>query len=448
MNIQRSWGPVARGAFLAAVVALLSACATPRYDIQAPTGTAVPCGAVTSGGPCQVKARVAWVGASLHPVPELWLDGVVVPNALTPASGNVVGTLSMAPGPHVVVVTGILSDGWSFKSYSATSNFTVAPPPPPTTPTGSLTLTTPVAALLVERTKSVTVPITISRTAPFAGAVTVTVAGLPMGATASPLTILPTQTSGALMLSVPASVPFGKSSLTLSGSAGPAGPSDTAPLALTVGRAAGALIEANPTPYASTLPSTVTSRSGTFRVEISTGAPTLPQPRKARFFRGTQPLGSEIGFALGPVSTLGGAGFCDDTAAGALTRGVVLTGMPAGFASQNVFTFVDLTGNAGVQRQVPANMQSSAPAPHVFQPRVFFSADCSIALVASVNTLGPQNHLVQVFDMTTGSPLGSEIPFDTPIFSATLQTVGAAQRVEVKVDTGAAGAQVVHRPVP
>ena len=442
MNIQRSWRQGARGFFLSALVGLLSACATPRYEIQAPTGTAVPCAPATLGGPCRVQARVAWVGASLHPVPELWLDGVVVPNALTPATSNVVGTLSMAPGPHVVAVTGVLSDGVSFKSYSATSSFTVA------APTGSFTLTTPVAALLVERTKSVTVPIAIARTAPFAGAVTVTVAGLPMGATASPLTILAAQTSGSVTVSVPASVAFGKSSLTLGGSAGPGGPTDTAPLALTVGRATGALIEASPTPYASTLPSTVTSRSGIFRVEISTGPPTLPEPRKARFFRGAQPLGNEIGFSLGPVSTLGGAGFCDDSAAGALTRGVVLTGMPAGFAAQNVFTFVDLTVNAGVQRQVPANMQSSAPSPHVFQPRVYFSADCSIALVASVNTLGPQNHLVQVFDMVTGSPIGSEIPFDTPIFGAALQTVGAAQRVEVKVDTGTAGAQVVHRPVP
>ncbi len=447
MNIDRSWRAAARGLFLSAIVVLLSACATPRYEIQAPTGTTVPCNAATSGGPCQVKAQVAWVGASLHPVPELWLDGVVVPNALTPATGNVVGTLPMAPGPHAVVVTGVLSDGWSFKSYSATSNFTVLPPPPPTMPTGGLTLTTPVAALLVERTKSVTVPITITRTAPFAGAVTVTVAGLPMGATASPLTIGPMQTGGSLVLSAPASVGFGKSSLTLSGSAGPTGPSDTAPLSLTVGRATGPLIEANPTPYASTLPSTVTSRSGTFRVEISTGPPSLPQPRKARFFRGTQPLGNEIGFALGPVSTLGGAGFCDDTAAGALTRGVVLTGMPAGFASQNVFTFVDMA-NPHALRQVPANMQSSAPAPHVFQPRVFFSADCSIALVASVNTLGPQNHLVQVFDMMTGSPIGSEIPFDTPIFSALVKTTGTTQQVEVKVDTGAANAQVVNRAVP
>lgn len=447
MNTQQSWRAAARGLFLAAVVALLSACATPRYDIQAPTGMAVPCGATTSGGPCQVQARVAWVGASLHPVPELWLDGAVVPNALTPATGNVVGTLSMAPGAHVVVVTGILSDGWSFRSYSATSNFTVLPPPPPTTPTGSFNLTTPAPAVLVERTKSVVVPVTITRTAPFAGAVTVTVTGLPMGVTASPLSIGPTQTSGSLTLTAPASVAFGKSSLTLSGSAGPTGPSDSASLSLTIGRATGALIEANPTPYASTLPSTVTSRSGIFRAEISTGAPTLPQPRKARFFRGTQPLGNEIGFALGPVSTLGGAGFCDDSAAGALTRGVVLTGMPSGFASQNVFTFVDMA-NPHALRQVPANMQSSAPSPHVFQPRVFFSADCSLALVASVNTLGPQNHLVQVFDMVTGSPIGSEIPFDTPIFSALVKTTGATQQVEVKVDTGATNPQVVNRTVP
>lgn len=448
MNLQRTWRAAARSLCLVAVAALLSACATPRYDIQSPaTGTTVQCNAATSGGPCRVPARVAWVGASLHPVPELWLDGAVVANALAPATGNVVGTLSMAPGPHVVVVTGILSDGWSFRSYSATSNFTVAPPPTPIPPTGGFTLTTPAPALLVERTKAVTVPVTIARTAPFAGAVAVTVSGLPAGVTASPLTIGPAQTSGSLTLSAPASAGFGKSSLTLRGSAGPSGPSDTAPLSLTVGRATGALVEANPAPYASALPSSATSRSGTFRVQVSTGAPTLPQPRKAVFFRGTQQLGQEIGFTVGPVSTLGGAGFCDDTAAGALTRGVVLSGQLPGFSSQNVFTFVDMA-SPHVLRQVSADMQSSAPTPHVFQPRVFFSADCSIALVASVNRLGPQNHLVQVFDMMTGSPIGSEIPFDTPVFSGLVKTTGTTQQVEVKVDTGTAGAQVVNRPVP
>jgi hypothetical protein len=433
--------------FLVAVAAVLSACATPRYEIQAPThGSTVAC-AATASGSCQVQARVAWQGASFHPVPELWLDGAVVPNALTPATGNVIGNLSMAPGAHTIVVTGLLSDGVSLKTYSATSSFTVSPPPTPVPPTGGFTLTTPSAALLVERTKSVMVPVTISRTGPFAGAVTVTVSGLPAGVTASALTIAAAQTGGTLSLSASAAASFGKTSLTLRGSGGTTGPTATAPLSLTVGRATGAFAEANPAPYASTLPSSRTSRSGTFRVDISTGAPTLPQPRKAVFFRGTQQLGQEIGFTLGPVSTLGGAGFCDDAAAGALTRGVVLSGALPGFSSQNVFTFVDMA-NPQVLRQVSANMQSSAPSPHVFQPRVFFSADCSVALVASVNTLGPQNHLLQLFDMTTGSPIGTELPFDTPIFSATLQTVGAAQRVEVKVDTGAAGAQVVNRPVP
>jgi hypothetical protein len=350
----------------------------------------------------------------------------------------------MVPGPHLIVVNGLLSDGVSIKTYSATSNFTVAPPP---APTGSFTLTTPAPALLVERTRSATVPVTIARTAPFAGAVTVTVTGLPAGVTASPLTIAATQSAGSLTLTVPASAGFGRSALTLRGSAGPAGPNDTAALSLTVGRAAGALVEASPAPYSSALPSTAASRSGTFRVQVASGAPTLPQSRKAVFFRGMQQLGQEIGFTLGPVSTLGGAGFCDDAAAGALTRGVVLSGQLPGFSSQNVFTFVDMA-NPQVLRQVPADMQSSAPSPHVFQPRVFFSADCSIALVASVSTIGPQNHLLRLFDMTNGSPIGSEIPFDTPVFSALVKTTGTAQQIEVKVDTGGANAQVVNRPVP
>ena len=86
--------------------------------------------------------------------------------------------------------------------------------------------------------------------------------------------------------------------------------------------------------------------AGGFRVDIAAGGTTLPQPQKATFFRGTQAVGNEIGFTKGPNSTLGGAGFCANTAPVAITRGVVLSGAMPSYPSQNVVTLLDLTATA------------------------------------------------------------------------------------------------------
>jgi hypothetical protein len=210
------------------------------------------------------------------------------------------------------------------------------------------------------------------------------------------------------------------------------------PLRITVGRETGAFAEATPSPYLSSLPSSKTALAGAFRVDIATGAPTLPQPRKASFFRAAQAVGGEIGFTLGPVSNVGGAGFCANTLPVAITRGVVLSGALPGRASQNVVTFLDLTVNAPVLMEVPTdmNVQQTATGPFIlFQPRVYFSRDCTLALVAGANKLGPTR-------------IGAELPFETSIFSALVRTNGTKQEVEVKVDTGAASAQTAVRTIP
>ena len=237
----------------------------------------------------------------------------------------------------------------------------------PAGPVGSFTLTVAAPSLLIERTKSGAVAVSVARVAPFNGPVTVTLAGgdasaaLPAGVAASTLTIAAGRSVGTLTIAVSAAAKFGPSALTVH-AAGPGGVAPgNASLALVVGRATGSFAEASPTPYASTVPSNVTSHTAAFRVEISAAASGPTQARTARFFRGPIPLGSELGFSLGPTPTLGGAGFCDDLAAGALGRGVVLSAAPPGSPSQNVVTFVDLTGKPDVVRQVGADMQATAP---------------------------------------------------------------------------------------
>jgi hypothetical protein len=177
----------------------------------------------------------------------------------------------------------------------------------------------------------------------------------------------------------------------------------------------------------------------------------VPEARKATFFRGTQRIGNEIGFELGPVSTLGGAGFCNNSASAAITRGVVLSGQLPGFASQNVVTFLDLTVNSPPLVQETADMtvqHTTGGAFITFQPRVFFSRDCTLALVAGANKLGPSKHILRVYDLTNGQPLGTEVPFETATFSALVRNVTGKQEIEIKVDTGSPTAQTVVIVIP
>ena len=395
-----------------------------------------------------MTAQVAWRGVSVNPTPDLSLDGMPFANALAvPPTGKfVVGMLPMAPGSHKIDIAGLLSDGASIQTYTASSSFTVSPR---AAPVGSVSIQAPTMPGLLERTKSAPVTVAVVRTAPFVGPVSVSFAANPpaLGVTATSATIAGGATSATLIFAASGVATLGivSGKLTATGT-GIAATTQT--VSIRIGRTTGPFSEASPTPYSSSLPSTVTSASTTYRVEIATGAPSLPQPRKASFFKGTTRLGNDIGFTLGPVSSLGGAGFCPDAPGPTPGRGVVLSGMLPGFASQNVFTFVDLEGAAHAMHEVPADMQSSAGTPHVFQPRVYFSPDCSVAMVVGVSTLGPLKNVLRLIDLTTGASLGSELNFETNIYGATLTTVGSAQRVVVVTDTGAATAQTMNANVP
>jgi len=324
----------------------------------------------------------------------------------------------------------------------------------PAGPVGSFMLALAAPAVLIERTKSAAVAVSVTRVAPFNGPVTVSVGGagasaaLPTGVLANALTIPAGRSVGTLTIAVLGAAKFGSSALTVRGAA-PGGVATTSvSLALVVGRATGGFAEASPTPYASTVPSNVTSHTAAYRVEVAAAAAGAAQARTARYFKGPIPLGSELGFSLGPAPALGGAGFCDDLAAGALARGVVLSATAPGSRTQNVVTFVDLTGNAAVVREVGVDMHAVAPKPRVFAPRVFFSPDCSIALVAGVNRRASPHHLLQLVDLTTGNRLGSDIGFSSTQFQAQVKSAGTAQQLEVTVDAGSATARTISIALP
>jgi hypothetical protein len=431
-------------------LALASCTRKPHYEINAPvSGASIVC-TDAAGVSCEVPVNVTWEGVALQSRPEATFDGVVLVDPFTNAC--CVATMITGVGRHTFGVSG---DLWankfnSLSRYSATSTFTITPQPPVPPPTGGFSLSASPSALAVERGTSTTAKITVTRRAPFAGAVTVVASAPPTGVTVTSLTVGAGMTSDVVSIATSPAAAIGKVTLDLKGTSSGTLKSATS-VVVTIGRESGAFMEANPTPYVSTLPSTVHALAGAFHVDISAGSPSLPQARKAAFFRGSGGVGGDIGFTLGPGSNLGGAGFCNNSSPAALTRGVVLSGQLPGFSSQNVVTLLDLTANSPGLVEIPVDMrvQQTTGGPFIqFNPRVFFSRDCTLALVAGVNPLGPSMHILRVFDLVTGRPIGPEVSFDTPAFSALVRTVGTKQEVEVKVDAGASSAQTIVIAIP
>lgn len=421
----------------------------PHYQINRPVDQSSIACTDPAGVNCQVPIEVQWEGVSVRPHPEVALDNAPLTVLFNDTGNSSAAILTTGLGAHTLVVSGDLTAKGSIATYSAQSAFTVTAQLPPTGGPGGFSVSAAPSDLLVERGKSATTTVTITRIAPFAGAVTLAISAPPTGIAAPSVTIPAGTSTGTITISASAAAVHGKPMLPLTGTSSGVANAGT-PLKLTVGRETGTFQEANPTPYQSNVPQTKTALAGGFRVDIAAGGTTLPQPRKATFFRGTQAVGNEIGFTLGPNSTLGGAGFCANTAPVAITRGVVLSGAMPSYPSQNVVTLLDLTATAPQLIEVPTDMtvQRTGGPLISFQPRVFFSRDCTVALVAGANKLGPSNHILRVYDLNSGQPIGAEVTFDTPVFSALLRNAGAKQEVEIKVDVGGTNPQTVVRAIP
>jgi hypothetical protein len=433
-----------------ALFALAACSQNPHYVINEPGDQGSLVCTDAAGVTCKVPLNVQWDGVSVRPQPAVEFDGAPLTLTFGTVGKSSVATITTGVGQHTVKVSGDLTAKGTIANYSATSTFTVTPATPPPPATGGFSISAGPADLLIERGKSATTTITVTRVAPFANAIKVDLSTPPAGITAPSVTIASGSNSGVMTISAGAAAVNGKVTLSLTGTA--AGVSSASgSVKVTVGRETGAFAEANPAPYQSTIPSTRNALAGTFRVDLSTGAPTVPQPRKANFFRGTTAVGNDIGFTLGPNSSLGGAGFCANSSPMAITQGVVLSGALPGFASQNVFFILDVTASAPALRQATADMtvQQTPTGPFItFQPRVFFSKDCTVALIAGANKLGPSKNILRLMDLISGQPLGTEVPFETATFSALLRNNGSKQEVEIKVDTGAPSAQTTVVQIP
>lgn len=89
------------------------------------------------------------------------------------------------------------------------------PPPPPATPAFTLALTG--GAVTILQGETATLGVSVTRSGGFTGAVTVSVEGLPAGATAAPVTIAGSATTGQVTITTTGAVVVGTASLTLRG---------------------------------------------------------------------------------------------------------------------------------------------------------------------------------------------------------------------------------------
>jgi hypothetical protein len=437
------------------LVFALPACQyTPKYVINAPANATTIACSDSMNTACSVPVDIQWKGVQVKPQPDLTLDGATLNITLTASGNSEVGALTVPVGAHVLVVSGDLSGNNTIQNYSATSSFTVGPFVPPPASAGSFGLSAPSTDVLVERGQCASVAVTVNRTAPFAGAVTLSLSSPPTGVTAAAVTVPTGATTGTLSICASAAAKVGKANVTIVG-APPAGTTGVmsigTPVKLVIGRQQGAFVEASPAPYSSNVPSSVASSAGGFRVDVALGPPAVAEAYRASFFAGTTRIGQDIGFTKGPTSTLGGAGFCANGSALALTRGVVLSGALPGTSAQNTFTLIDLTASNPALMQQPADTTvTSGGQPYTFQPRVFFSPDCTLALLVSANKTGPSKNILRVVNLLNNQPIAAEVPFETNIFSALVRNSagGAKQEVEVKVDTAVTTAQTIVMPIP
>lgn len=427
---------------IAACVAI-AGCATPKYVINSPgDGTRFDC-SDPAGQQCNIPVEVQWKGVAIHPAPDLFLDQVAKPGVLAPSGNAVGGSLKAPVGTHSISVFGALSGRGGVQNYSASSSFIIDPA------LGEFSLRANPTDLVIERGESGSTNIAVTRRAPFAGAVSLSLLSPPTNVSASPVSVAAGAGSATFPISVAmAAVPGGKHSLTISGSAGTL--SDTTMVKVQVGRTTGAFAEASPTPYTSPVPSSANSIAGGFRVDVALGGTSYPTGwRTATFSKGGQQIGQPVGFTIGTANNLAGAGFCANGSPTALTHGVVMSGAQSSYSSQNVITIVDLVGNKP-PFSLPVDQTTYLNGRfYTFQPRVFFSPDCTLAMIASANPIGPQPHKIQLTDLQTGSPLGYEMPLNTDIFSAEVVTsaMGNMQEIVLRGDTGTSNAQVQRIPI-
>jgi hypothetical protein len=127
----------------------------------------------------------------------------------------------------------------------------------------------------------------------------------------------------------------------------------------------------------------------------------------------------------------GGPGFCAGDSAG-----VVISNNAAAFghSSSHVYFLVYFPSGTVIDR--PA--QTAGGGGSVVQPRIFFSPDCTVAVIAHGNVGGTAPYVVRAIDLVSGSDFGQSVEASTitPASLAKIVFLNSQVQVEIVTDMG------------
>ena len=89
---------------------------------------------------------------------------------------------------------------------------------------------------------------------------------------------------------------------------------------------------------------------------------------------------------------------------------------------------LEFTNPSPVGQVDVAAFRSSQP-PYYFEPGLYFSPDCTLAIAVGAHPIGPVNNLAQVIDLK-GARFVGNAEFSAPSFTASVVDAGTRQRIE------------------
>jgi hypothetical protein len=407
------------GSFRVALIAsacALSACssmeiASPKHQTDVSTSTVPVVIQFSDAGYSQFSAS---------------LDGADRTSSFTLAYEQATASFPLGPGSHTLTASAEVYDTFYRRdiAYNVASTFTVLGP--------TFTLNSSAPLVLRRNGGSTNLSATISLVRGFSAPVELSIPNPPPGVFAG-TTVMPAgSTTGQIAVTATAGASYGDHTVTLRAEGG--GVTATTTLTLRVFHAVGPFAKASF--GVTTPPQTASSANGIIRVTASLGsAEGLPSAFAAVYERqngGVGRLGQPIPFNHGQTNVqgqaFGGAGFCAGSLAGFVIAGKG-PGVVAATSAQYVASALEFTNPSPVGQADVAAFRSTGTTPYYFEPALYFSSDCTLALAVGAHPIGPENNLAQVIELKSARVVGSA-EFSAPSFTAAVVDAGTRQRIE------------------
>jgi hypothetical protein len=353
------------------------------------------------------------------------LDKTDVTSRFVIAYDQATATFVLPPGTYALVASADVYDTFYRRviAYRVSSTFTLPGP--------SFTLSPDPSLVLRRGGGSAPLTASIIPTGGFVGPVTLSVPNPPQGIVAGTTTLPAGTTTGQVALTATHGSDYGDRTVTLEAKSG--GIVATTTFTLRVFHAEGPFTRAS---FAvTTPPQTMLSSTGVVRVTARLGTDEgLPSAFAAVFERhaGVGRLGQPIPFNHGstnPNQPFGGAGFCAGSLAGFVISGKG-PGVVAPASAQYVASVLEFTNPLAVGEANVTSFRNSGTTPYYFEPAVYFSPDCSLAIAVGAHPTGPEDNEAQVIDLKSSRVVGA-LEFSAASFAASVDDAGTGQRVEL-----------------